>query len=172
MALPASETGSPPPGPDRVPFWECLERRAVEVEVGAVGDVGIVLAVEAPAGLLAVDHRPAQTADVVAVVGVEGGQIVGVIDPELAVLLEERLLREPVEAAASAVQQPWSAPTGSGQANSARAAGVAKSTSYRVWSRSVAELLGCGEDIGQFAVLEAARPRDRAPAVRPRPRRG
>ncbi len=54
----------------------------LEVEIGAVLHIGVVLPVEAPAGLLAVDHRPAQTADVVAVVGVEGGEVVGVVETE------------------------------------------------------------------------------------------
>src|SRR3546814_4421492 len=53
-------------------------------------DVGIVALAEAPAGLLAVDHRPAQPARLV--IGFKRRQVVAVAAAEAGVLLEQALL--------------------------------------------------------------------------------
>ena len=63
---------------------------AVEVELLLALGVGVVVAVEAPARLLALDHRPAQAAHLV--VAVEGREVVAVAAAEARVFLEEALL--------------------------------------------------------------------------------
>src|SRR3546814_9521594 len=58
-------------------------------------DVGIVALAEAPAGLLAVDHRPAQPARLV--IGFKRREVVAVAATEAGVLLEQALLHVEAE---------------------------------------------------------------------------
>src|SRR5690606_29197330 len=61
---------------------------AVEAYAFTGRHVGVVALAEAPQGLLAVDHRPAQAAG--AVIDVEVRQVMGMAAAELGVLLEDR----------------------------------------------------------------------------------
>ena len=65
-------------------------RLAVEIDSLAGLDVGIVAFAIAPARLLAVDHRPAQSAHVV--IGVVRGEIVPVAAAEFGIFLEQPFL--------------------------------------------------------------------------------
>src|SRR5512144_2378008 len=84
-----------------IPFWAhkitfgyFLEGNPVECELPVVGlpCVMVVFGVEAPEGLLPVNHRPSETSYLM--IGVEVGQVVAMAEAELPVFLPEIFLKE------------------------------------------------------------------------------